>query len=78
LYDRLQTSTLRGDVILDTSARSNGTKMADAALVGYPWQVVVGTRFDPNLFEVKRRGNSEPAMMMTYEELVAAIIAEEV
>jgi prolyl-tRNA synthetase len=47
LYDRLQASAVRGDVILDTSARSNGVKMADAALVGYPWQVVVGTFFFP-------------------------------
>ena len=42
LYDLLQRGTLRDDVILDTSDRQNGAKLKEAALVGYPWQIIVG------------------------------------
>lgn len=71
LYDRLGATSLAGDVILDTSARSNGVKLNEAALIGYTWQVIVGSRHNPDQLEVKMHGRGEP-MCMSVDELVTA------
>jgi len=54
------------------SNRSNGVKLKDAALVGYPWQVVVGAKSEGSQeIEVKRRRDGQTSYM-TLEELVEA------
>ena len=75
LYDKLHSDpALHGEVILDTSDRKTGEKMADAALVGYPWQIVVGGRFNPDELEVRRRSDDgRSSVTMTYDEFVAAV-----
>lgn len=79
LYDQLEaTSLLRGDVILDTSDRSAGTKLAEAALIGYPYCVIVGKRHDPDNLEVKERvlnaaGGHGDAKHLTPDELTQQI-----
>eukprot|EP00038_Savillea_parva_P014480 m.216117 g.216117 ORF g.216117 m.216117 type:complete len:154 (-) comp28169_c0_seq1:157-618(-) len=79
LYDALDDGPLAGDVVIDTSDRSTGVKLADAALMGYPWCVVVGKRYDAEALEVKHRVvgakgghcNMEP---MRVQDLVAHVV----
>ena len=64
---------LKGEVILDTSDRPTGDKMADVALVGYPWQIVIRGRYNPDAFEVRQRGGEGRDVSMTYDEFVSAV-----
>ena len=78
LYDALEAAGLDNDVVLDTSDRSMGVKLAEAALVGYPWCVVVGRRGDGDTIEVKRRcaqseTGHEKSAHMTIAQLVDEI-----
>jgi prolyl-tRNA synthetase len=81
LYDELDAGALRGDVVLDTSDRSAGVKLAEAALIGYPYCVVVGKRHDSDRLEVKRRAADTKAghadsEYMSASALVSAIMQE--
>ena len=58
---------------MDTSDRPTGDKMADVALVGYPWQIVIRGRYNPDAFEVRQRGGEGRDVSMTYDEFVSAV-----
>eukprot|EP00041_Stephanoeca_diplocostata_P020336 m.453187 g.453187 ORF g.453187 m.453187 type:complete len:272 (+) comp21548_c1_seq2:967-1782(+) len=73
LYDQLQNTSLRGDVILDTSNRSNGVKMKDAMLIGYPYHIIVGKSHDMERLEVQKRSQGKTSFYMDISELVDTV-----
>lgn len=75
LYDQLQTTSLRGDVILDTSSRSNGVKMRDAMLIGYPYHIIIGKSHDLERLEVQKRRLGKESFHMNITELVDTVNA---
>eukprot|EP00039_Didymoeca_costata_P031362 m.34348 g.34348 ORF g.34348 m.34348 type:complete len:465 (-) comp8712_c0_seq2:920-2314(-) len=73
LYDSLQATSLAGDVIIDSSPRSNGVKLSEADLIGYPFTIIIGNRHESGStdFEVKRRFDHKK-FTMSVQELVDA------
>ena len=71
LYDRLGSrAEWRGQVVIDDREVSNGFKLSDASLVGYPLMVVLGSSFlKDGLLEVQPR-RTQQRLSMTEHDLL--------
>ena len=71
LYDRLGSrAEWRGQVVIDDREVSNGFKLSDASLVGYPLMIVLGTSFlKDGLLEVQPRRTQQKLSMNEHDLL---------
>jgi prolyl-tRNA synthetase len=66
-------AALDGDVVYDDRTERAGAKFADADLVGYPWQAIIGPRgAAKGLVELKRRATGE-RLELSLEDALARI-----
>ena len=74
LCERLY-AALPGEAVLDDRGERAGAKFADADLVGYPWQAIIGPRGAANgIVELKRRATGE-RLELTLDKAIATIKA---
>jgi prolyl-tRNA synthetase len=65
-----QSLLVTGEVVLDDRDIRIGAKFADADLIGYPYQIIVGRRAHEGIVEVKNRRTDE-RKEMSFDEAIA-------